>query len=83
MIKFISIGVGIFLVILGTTLHGVDSYTVRPSATAQATGLFAGPFQPEAKTITPEPWKPWAYTGAGIILVLWTCTLPAKMKGGK
>jgi hypothetical protein len=81
MIKSVSIGVGIFLLLLGLALHGVDSYTVRKSAAAQATGIWGGPFQPEAKTVTPEPWKPWAYSGAGVILILWTCTLPTRMKG--
>jgi hypothetical protein len=81
MLKSVSLGIGIFLLVIGVSLHTIDSYTVRPSATAQAAGAWYGPMQPTAKTITPEPWKPWAYTGAGIILVLWTCTLPARMKG--
>lgn len=61
MIKSLSFGIGIFLIVLGLSLHAIDSYTVRPSVTAQATGIWGGPMQPEAKTIIPEPWKPWAY----------------------
>ena len=78
MLKATCLGIGIFLFCLGVSLHAVDSYTVRPAA--QATGLFAGPFQP--KTVVPEPWKPWAYTGGGVLLVLWTFTLPGRL-GGK
>ena len=83
MLKAICLGVGMFLLILGLLLHGIDSYTVRPSKSAQATGVWYGPVQPEAKMIVPEPWKPWVYLGAGTILMLWTFTLPARMKGGK
>lgn len=81
MLKSLSFGIGIFLLVLGLSLHTIDSYTVRASAAAQATGLWGGPFQPQAKTITPEPWKPWVYIGSGVILMLWTVTLPARMKG--
>ncbi|MHB9044321.1 MAG: hypothetical protein ACYC35_00125 [Pirellulales bacterium] len=81
MLKSVSFGIGIFLLVLGLSLHTVDSYTVRPSVAAQATGVWGGPFQPTAKSVVPEPWKPWAYAGGGIILILWTCTLPARMKG--
>lgn len=76
MIKSFSFGIGIFLLVIGLCLHAIDSYTVRSSATAQATGAWPG-----AKTILSEPWRPWVYLGAGTILILWTCTLPKKMAG--
>jgi hypothetical protein len=79
MIKSVSLGIGAFLLILGLTLHAVDSYTVRPKV--EATSTFG--FTPEPKVVTPEPWKPWAYIGAGVVLCLWTCTLPAKINGKK
>jgi hypothetical protein len=81
MLRAMCIGVGVFMILLGLSLHGIDSYTVRPSATAKATGMWYGPLQPEARTVTPEPWKPWVYLGAGTVLILWTFTLPTKMKG--
>jgi len=81
MLKSLSIGIGIFLLVVGLSLQTVDSYTVRPSVTAQATGARYGPIQSEAKTVAPEPWKPWMYLGAGVVLILWTSTLPARMKG--
>jgi hypothetical protein len=77
MIKAVSLGIGAFLLILGLALQAVDSYTVKPKPVqASAFGMTA----PAAKVVTPEPWKPWAYLGAGVVLCLWTCTLPAKMK---
>ena len=79
MIKSLSFGIGIFLIVVGLSLHVIDSYTVRPSVAAQATGSWYRPYQPTATTITPEPWKPWGYAAAGTVLILWTCTLPKKM----
>ena len=78
MFKSISLGVGIFLLLVGVCLHGIDSYKTRrrPVATALATNPIEG------KQVTPEPWKPWAYTAAGVVAILWTCTLPKRM-GGK
>jgi len=81
MLKAMCVGVGVFLIVLGLLLHGVDSYTVRPSMTTQSTSMWLGSLQQEPKTVTPEPWKPWVYLGAGTVLVLWTFTLPTKMKG--
>lgn len=81
MLKSVCLGIGIFLFVLGLSLHAVDSYTVRAAAPTQATSLWGTTFQVPAKTVTPEPWKPWAYLGGGVILILWTCTLPARMKG--
>ena len=42
MLKSFSIGIGIFLLVLGLSLHTIDSYTVRPSIAAQATGQASG-----------------------------------------
>ncbi len=79
MIKSISMGIGIFLVILGLLLHTVDSYAVRPKR------VMAGSFDPPptAKIVEMEPWRPWAYFGAGVVLCLWTCTLPARISAKK
>jgi hypothetical protein len=81
MIKSVSLGIGAFLLILGLALHAVDSYTVRPKASMN-TSTF-GIVTPTAKVVVPEPWKPWAYIGSGVVLCLWTCTLPAKLNGKK
>ena len=83
MLKSLCLGVGIFLLVLGLSLHAVDSYTytVRPSETAQGTGVWYDPIQPMAKTVVLEPWEPWAYMDSGIVLILWTCTLSARMDG--
>lgn len=78
MIKSVSLGIGAFLLILGLSLHAVDSYTVRAKVEATSFGM-----APAAKVVVPEPWKPWAYLGAGVVLCLWTCTLPAKINGKK
>ncbi len=80
MIKSISFGTGIFLLVVGLSLHTIDSYTVRPSGAVQATTWY-GAMPPTVTTITPEPWKPWGYAVAGTILILWTFTLPARLKG--
>lgn len=80
MIKSISFGIGFFLLILGLSLQAVDSYTVKPKMATEASAFGMAP---AAKVVTPEPWKPWAYLGAGVVLCLWTCTLPAKINGKK
>ncbi len=80
MIKSISMGIGVFLVILGLMLHTVESYTVRPKNRQAATAFDPAPV---AKVVEVDPWRPWAYFGAGVVLCLWTCTLPAKINGKK
>ncbi len=80
MIKSVSMGIGVFLVILGLSLHTVDSYTVRPKRVQAASSWESAP---AAKVVEMEPWRPWAYFGAGVVLCLWTFTLPAKINGKK
>jgi len=76
MLKAMCVGVGLFLFILGISLHGIDSYTIASKPIQTSAWMAPQP----AKVITPEPWKPWVYIGAGTILMLWTFTLPARMK---
>ncbi len=80
MIKSVSMGIGVFLIILGLMLHTVESYTVRPKRVQAANAWEPAP---ASKVVELEPWKPWAYFGAGAVLCLWTCTLPAKINGKK
>ena len=80
MLKSLCFGAGIFLVMVGLSLHCLDSYTTRKRP-SQVTTAFS--FTPGVKkTVTPEPWKGWVYTGVGVVLILWTVTLPKRM-GGK
>jgi hypothetical protein len=81
MVKAFSMGIGIFLLILGIVFHCIDGYTVKKYVRATTMEPFEQQ-QAELTTVekTPEPWKPWAYIGAGLVIVLWTTTLPQKMQ---
>ena len=80
MFKSAIVGIGIFLAGLGLSLHAIDSYTVHPKTKAEALAVYEA--TPVPAVVTPPPWKPWAYLGAGIVIILWSATLPQRM-GGK
>jgi membrane-bound metal-dependent hydrolase YbcI (DUF457 family) len=77
MLKGFALGVGAFLLAMGICLHCIDDYTVRTHV--RATTPFETKIELANVKVVPPPWKPWAYIGAGIVLILWTTTLPKKM----
>jgi hypothetical protein len=82
MIKALSVGIGIFLLGLGIAFHAIEKYSVKNPVRAMATDPYSFDPAPAATMdIVTQPWKPWAYMGAGIVLILWTTTLPQKMAG--
>jgi hypothetical protein len=82
MLKALSVGIGIFLLGLGIAFHSIEKYSVKNPVKAMATDPYEfGSTPPATMEIVTQPWKPWAYMGAGIVLILWTTTLPQKMAG--
>lgn len=74
MFRPISLGIGIFVMILGLSFFALDHYTTR-GRQPNTFGVQNG------KVVSPEPWKPWAYIGAGAVIILWTFTVPKKIAG--
>ena len=74
------VAVGVYCVILGAECLAVDKAEIKPgSPTARAP--FGGRFAPGAREIIPPEWAPWSLMSAGAVVILYSFTLPAKIKG--
>jgi hypothetical protein len=78
---FLSIGV--FLVIVGVECLAVEKVSLKfhepppPIATPFDTQAEKGP----RKNLNPPPWAPWSLMSSGIVVCLYSFTLPRRVKG--
>jgi len=74
------LAVGIYSCILGLECLLVDKAVLQPSRAAAASAL-AQQVAPVSREITPAEWAPWSLLSAGSVVMLYSFTLPAKMRG--
>jgi hypothetical protein len=75
-IRAFFLAVGLYAFILGLECLVIDKAVLKPrgdSAVEQA----AVPY----REITPAEWAPWTLLSAGAVVMLYSFTLPAKMRG--
>ena len=81
--RAVFLAIGITLVILGVECLGVESVNLKlrdappeptsPWDTAPKTG--------PNKTLTPESWAPWSLMSSGIVVCLYSFTVPRRVQG--
>jgi hypothetical protein len=74
---FLAIGVYCFL--LGVECLAIEKAVLAPSSDGGAGG-FAQRVAPVYREIDPPPWAPWSLMSGGAVVVLYTFTIPQKMK---
>ncbi len=74
------LAVGTYAVILGAEALAIDKAELKASSTNQSP--FAPRFGSATKEIEPPDWAPWSLISGGAVTILYSFTLPAKMKGG-
>jgi hypothetical protein len=80
MFRAFFLAVGIYAFILGLECLFVDKAVLQPSRAASASAL-AQQVAPVSREITPAEWAPWSLLSAGAVVMLYSFTLPAKMRG--
>jgi len=77
---------GAYLVILGAECLGVEKImlNVKGPATAAKEEYLYSSAPPAAKklTMTPTDWAPWSLISTGSIVMIWSFTIPRRVKGG-
>jgi len=78
------LSIGIFLVILGVESLAVEKVTTKFHDPPPAKST---PFEEQAKKgpkkiLTPPPWVPWILMSSGVVVCLYSFTLPRRVKGG-
>lgn len=73
------LSVGICSVVLGLECLVVDKAILPPSSEHSATGLLEFG-STKLREVSPAEWAPWSLLSAGAVVILYTFTLPQKIK---
>jgi hypothetical protein len=74
---------GVFLVLLGAQCLGVQKFVLKTRAPAAKTeGSWISSNEPRVgaqKEVTPREWAPWSLMSTGVVVCLYSFTLPRRM----
>lgn len=79
MLRSFFLALGIYAFILGLECLVLDKAVLQPSRESTASAL-AQQAAPSYREITPPEWAPWSLLSGGAVVVLYSFTLPAKMR---
>ena len=78
------LGIGLYLIIAGAECLAVDRVFLRAaSEPPPAAAPFQKPPAPKAKEFPPAPWVPYSLLSTGLVVCLYSFTIPQRMGGGK
>jgi hypothetical protein len=75
---FLAIGMSAF--ILGLECLVIDKAVLQPSRDNSASAV-AQQIAPTVREVSPPEWAPWSLLSGGAVVILYSFTLPAKMRG--
>lgn len=79
MMRSFFLALGIYAFVLGLECLVLDKAVLQPSRAATASAL-AQHVAPSYRELTPAEWAPWSLLSAGAVVILYSFTLPAKMR---
>lgn len=80
MMRSFFLALGIYSFILGLECLVLEKAVLHPSREATAAAV-AQQMAPAYREITPAEWAPWSLLSGGAVVILYSFTLPAKMRG--
>jgi len=76
------LAIGIYLIILGVECLAVDHVSLRlHDDPPPATSMDAAPTLGPQKQFAPAPWMPWSVMSTGIVVCLYSFTIPRRVAG--
>ena len=79
MIRSFFLAIGAFALILGGECLVLDRAVLKASQESTIEG-FTERMAIAQREITPPEWAPWSLLSGGAVVILYSCTLPAKAK---
>ncbi len=70
---FLALGLYCFLI-------GAESLVIEKAVLVTGSDTAAGSIAPHYREISPPDWAPWSLMSVGAVVILYTFTLPAKLK---
>ncbi len=77
------LAIGVFLVILGVQCLGVERAQLRihERPPAPVSPFDTEPAEGAARQIVPPPWAPWSLLSSGMVMCLYSFTIPRRVAG--
>jgi hypothetical protein len=79
MIRSFFLAIGIFALILGAESLVIDKVVLAPNQEATMQG-FTERMATGQREVVPPEWAPWSLLSAGAVVILYSFTLPQKLK---
>ena len=79
MFRAFFLALGIYAFILGLECLVLEKAVLYPSRGATAASLVQQA-APAYREVSPAEWAPWSLLSTGAVVMLYTCTLPAKLR---
>lgn len=80
MFRAFFLAVGLYAFVLGLECLVIEKAVLHPSREATASAV-AQQIAPSYREITPPEWAPWSLLSVGAVVMLYSFTIPAKMRG--
>jgi hypothetical protein len=80
MLRAFFLAIGLTAFILGLECLVIDKAVLQPSRDNSASAV-AQQIAPAVREVTPPEWAPWSLLSGGAVVILYSFTLPAKMRG--
>ena len=79
--RALFLALGIYSCVLGAECLLIDNAIVSSGAQASAVTRVAQTVTGRQQEVIPPPWAPWSLMSAGAVVILYSFSLPQKMKG--
>ena len=81
MFRAFFLAVGIFLCMVGAETLFIERAVLAQRNAPASTGMFGQEVARPRREIVPPPWAPWSLLGAGAIVMIYSFTIPRRVKG--
>lgn len=79
MLRAFFLALGFYAFLLGLECLVVDKAVLQPTREATASAV-AQQIAPSTREVAPPEWAPWSLLSAGAVVMLYSFTIPAKMR---
>jgi hypothetical protein len=79
--RALFLAVGIFICVVGVECLFIETAVFTQKGQAAASEPFATEAPKKGKKITPPDWAPWGLLGAGMVVIIYSFTIPRRVKG--
>ena len=79
--RAVFLALGIFICVIGLECLVVDKFVFAQHTQVASTDTFGQAPAPAVREILPPPWAPWSLLATGAIVIIYSFTIPRRIRG--